>query len=117
MGKYRRFPFRKQALIKDKGKVGGRHCLSACTRVPFFLLPPGLLMFRTTKAAAAQTSWTIIHGQQCALPHQPVTYVYKCVLSLREGVLSLKTWDTLFFIFHFKKKCCLQTTYVELITV
>lgn len=51
---------------------------------------------RTTEDAALQT-WTIIRGQQCVSRHQS----HLCInLNLEsQEVLSLKTWDTLYFFF------------------
>lgn len=60
-----------------------------------------MLRARTMEDAALQTFWTTIHSKQCAFCHQSVTSVYNLNLESQEGVLSLKSWDTLFFkIFH-----------------
>lgn len=65
--------------------------------VPFPLLPQGqegvMLRVRTTEAAALQTLWSIIHGKQS----------HTLCLESQEGVLSLRTWDTLNFLFFIKK--------------
>lgn len=74
-----------------------------------------MLRARTTEDAALQTFWTTTHSKQCAFCHQSVNLCIHLNLESQEGVLSLKTWDTLFFKFFSLKNCCLQTTYIELI--